>query len=1410
MRHARTTLPTVLTILTAGLAAAAPLKREEVPAPLQPWISWVLRGSEAETCPFFQGQGGGRCAWPGALKLTLDKSGGRFEQSWRLDAEDWVPLPGGTEHWPQDVRVDGAPAVVVERGGAPNLRLKSGTHALSGAFRWTRAPEQLDIPSDVGLLALTVDGKPAPFPLRDESGRLWLQTQARAAAPREESHLEVTVHRRLVDDVPLQVVTRLQLKVSGANRELALGRPLPEGFAPMSLVSPLPARLDPDGRLRVQLRAGAWEVLLVSRREGAGDEIKLPAPGGAWAADEAWVFEARPDLRQAEVEGAPSLDPQQTELPQDWKALPAYLVKPGTGLRLVQRRRGDDPPEPDRLSLRRELWLDFDGAGLSARDRIEGTLARSWRLEVSPEMKLGRVSAGGSDQFLTALSSGGPAGLEVRTRRVDVTADSRIEGRRLTAAGWRHDFESVSGVLHVPPGWRVVHVSGADQASPTWVTAWTLLDFFLVLVASAAFLKLYGPRWGAAALAGLALLWHEPDAPRWIWLAALLLAALDKVLVDRPTPARWVGLIRRATWVVLALICVPFLVKQIRVGVYPTLERPYDSIAPRAGEQQVSEEGRDESLDEEGAAQSFESSNRLKERRSRAFDGGRAGGGGNLPAIAAMAAPAGAPEPMEEEKDEEPAEADASSVSVAGGVSYGAALSSLRKAPAPKAAPSFYSQVLTQMRLDPQARVNTGPGLPYWTWNSVRLTWKGPVPKDHPLRLWLISPCVNLILALLRCALTVLLALIVGWWPVGAWLESLRGADGWRRAARAVLPLLLLAALGARASAAEGGFPPKDLLDQLKARLLEKPECAPECAASPLLRVEATPSWLKLKLAVHAAAATAVPVPTGGREWTPARGLLDGNPAPAARAADGTLWVPVPAGAHELTLEGPLPERDTVQIALPLKPRRVEASVAGWTLGGVREDGRAEDALQLSRARGAEPAAVAAARAQGLFPPFLRVERTVRLGLSWSVETRVVRLTPTGSPVVVQIPLLPGESVTSSDMRVAGGKITVSLSPQAEAASWSSVLQESASLALAAPAAAQWTEAWTIEPGPLWHVEASGLPAVYQEPDAGARSLSYRPWPGESLKLAITRPGAVVGQTLTVDQSALSLAPGVRATDASLSLRLRTSRGDKQTLLLPKDADLLGVKIDGAAQPLRLEGSTLSIPVSPGAHSVEVDWRQQGGERAFLRAPVIGLGAPSVNAHVLIAMPADRWILFAGGRGLGPAVLFWSLLAVFLIASVGLAKTGLAPLSWSQWLLLSLGLTQLPVARAAVVAGWFLAVGLRALHPPAGRREFNAAQVFLAFYTAVAAALLFSAIKHGLLGSPQMQIAGNGSGAGALRWYVDRAGETTPRPWVFSVPLYVYRGAMLVWALWLADSLMTWSRWAWKSYSDGGLWRPKA
>ncbi len=263
-------------LATFGLAVAVQaeaLPREQVPEPLKPWIDWALRGHEQELCPYFDGAADrSQCAWPARLTLDLDEKSGRFTQQWRVYSDAWIPLPGDARRWPVDVRVDGKPAPAVVHDGAPAVRVSKGKHDVGGSFAWSELPELLPIPAETGLVGLSLGGKPVPFPRRDPQGQLWLKSRPSTVA--EEARLDVRVYRRVVDDVPLELTTRVELRVSGNNREVVLGRALPDGFVAMALDSPLPARLESDGHLRVQVRPGTWTIELRARHLGAGRDAR--------------------------------------------------------------------------------------------------------------------------------------------------------------------------------------------------------------------------------------------------------------------------------------------------------------------------------------------------------------------------------------------------------------------------------------------------------------------------------------------------------------------------------------------------------------------------------------------------------------------------------------------------------------------------------------------------------------------------------------------------------------------------------------------------------------------------------------------------------------------------------------------------------------------------------------------------------------------------------------------------------------------------------------------------------------------------------------------------------------------------------------------------------------------------------
>ena len=265
--------------LDAPVARAAdPLESKAGPDALRPWTAWVLDGKDEAFCPTLLGRGEvSRCVWPSRLELALDEHGGRFSQRWHADVNRSVPLPGDAKRWPADVKLDGSPAVVIALADAPIVSLRSGDHLVTGSFAWDSLPESLRVPPETGLLTLTLRGTAVPWPNRDAQGTVWLQ---RTSTKEEGNALEFVVHRKITDDVPVLLTTRVELHVAGKNREELLGKALPAGFVPASLDSPLPARVEPDGRLRVQVRPGIYVLELAARSEGPVRALSRPAPEG--------------------------------------------------------------------------------------------------------------------------------------------------------------------------------------------------------------------------------------------------------------------------------------------------------------------------------------------------------------------------------------------------------------------------------------------------------------------------------------------------------------------------------------------------------------------------------------------------------------------------------------------------------------------------------------------------------------------------------------------------------------------------------------------------------------------------------------------------------------------------------------------------------------------------------------------------------------------------------------------------------------------------------------------------------------------------------------------------------------------------------------------------------------------------
>lgn len=1347
MKYLTATL--LLFCLVTGIGNA---REPYVPDELRAWQEWVLDGEEHRECPMFFNRQPGRdafvCSWAEPLQLMVNARGGRFDLRANAYAETWITLPGDTQNHPQEVTLNNLPVVVQERQGVPALLVPKGLHRIAGRFSWTVRPETLGMPPELALIELNVDGRVINNPER-QGNRLWLGERRQASEQPE--RLDIRVNRLLSDGIPMMLNTRIKLAVSGAAREELLGVALPTGFVPVALDSALPARLEPDGRLRIQLRPGYWEVALVARATSIIDRLVLDDPGEPWAESEIWSYLADPRLRVSNPTAAVAVDPGQVEVPDQWRLFPAFSLAPGEALAIEERSRGMSEQDKSRLSVVRAMWLDFAGDAMTNRDTFSGEMRQNWRLDMQPPYALLSARQNDEDLLVTQGREPGQSGVELRSPGVSVATTSRVEFHgSLLVSGWTETLDSMRATLHLPPGYRLMTTTGVDRSWGSWTSRWKLLDFFLVLVIAVGTRRLLGNVAGAVALLALAMTYHEVAAPVWSWLNLLIAVALAGV-VTKGQLGRATNWYRNASYLVVLVLLVPFVANQLRLSLFPQLEVQAAQYAP--------------SQAMVGAVEEFDSQQDVRTRKSR---------------------------PSHETRADTPMAA------------VGQALEEVTVTASRVRSGALYT------RYDPDALVQTGPGLPGWQWQAVQLGWNGPVEPQQSMRLVLLSPWQTAAWRVLGAILATALFLLL-------LRPSFDFADRLRRlrngsAVAAALTFLLLVPMPGELQAET---PPQSILDELKIRLTAPPECVPLCAVIPSARVDASSAELVIELDVHAGEKVAVPLPGQADGWQPGTFSVDGRPRTLLhRDKSGTLWLSLEPGIHRVRLIGTMPAADSFQVPFPLQPREVLASAVGWELTGIRDQRMVSGAIELTRIKRAveQTSAMPESLTADRFPAFVRVNRVIELGLEWTVRTDVHRMSPRRGAINLEIPLLPGESVTLENVQVLDNKVAVSLAPDEHMFSWRSTLSRAPSLQLTAAADQPWSESWGIEASHIWHVAYQGTPLIMPADFPGAFWVpEFHPRAGESLSIDISRPQAVPGETLAIDRVTYLQDVGERNSTLSLNFTYRSTRGQQHGFDLPQSAELESVIIDGQPQSLRLVDGRLVVPIVPGEHTVMARWRVNQGADWVQRQAALGLGAPSSNVTLGFDLPRNRWVLATRGPMLGPAVLYWAELVVFILLAWLLGKTTITPLRTHDWLLLGLGFSTFSWGVLAMVAAWLFVMGWRRNKPDVGEPIwFNLRQLVLAVTSIGILLALVYAIPMALLGNPDMHIVGNNSSMYRLRWFSDLAEGDLPAVAVFSTPLWFYKTLILLWALWLSFALVRWLPWVWQCFRTGGYWRSPA
>ena len=648
-------------------------------------------------------------------------------------------------------------------------------------------------------------------------------------------------------------------------------------------------------------------------------------------------------------------------------------------------------------------------------------------------------------------------------------------------------------------------IFGADNVDGDWLTAWTLLDLFLLLIFALAVSRIWGIVPGVLAFVAFGLAYHEPGSPRITWLFLLIPVALLKVVPDG-FANRLIQLWKYAAVALLAINLIPFVAQQIQTAIYPQLESPGISYSTR---------------DMFGRVHATYQS-------------------------AAQQVDRYAYETQELVTDDAPALAKR-----------------VRKS-------RFQA---SNLKLDPAARIQTGPAQPQWSWNIVRCSWNGPVSAQQTIRPLFLSMQVHRVLTVVRVLLLVLLAaMLLGW-------RKIRVPSARKVAAATALLLLIVQPDPTIADE----FPDADMLKTLRERLLKTADVYPHAAdiANVALSVEA--NRVKMVAEIHAAIGVAVPLPGKLPVWSPIAISVDEMPAELVCRKDGYLWVFVPAGVHMVSVDSLLPDVSDWEWTFELKPRRVSVNAPGWTVTGIGRNGVPDQQLLFSRQQQATDGE--AAYDQKDFNPIIAVDRHLEIGLIWQVRTEVSRLSTDNKAVSLKIPLLANESVLTANVRVDNGLMDVSLGSGQKKFEWTSEIPIGSDIQLTTNEDDSWIERWHLVTSPVWNMTQTGLTPIFEAEQQNMIPAWY-PWPGEQATLSFNKPQAIAGDIITVQKVEHVISLGSRQRTSTLKLDVECSIGREFVVGISPDASISSLTHDGQAIPVRA-GHERSAHSGPPRSSID-------------------------------------------------------------------------------------------------------------------------------------------------------------------------------------------------------------------------------
>ncbi len=1332
---------------------------EAVPPSLRRWKKWLQVGQEHLTCPMMDGGSFGSkadhfCAWPQDLSLNIDQKSGGFFVIWQVLNDSWIPMPGNQNEWPVSVLVNGKPMPTGEIAVSssyrqPGLWLKPGRYQVEGEFLWDKQPGNFTVPEVYGALSLMVNGDNVDWTGARAGRSLRLDTSDITQEDQTKNDLSVHVYRKVKDGPQIILETVVEVDSSGGLRQEIPGKVLPDGFSLIAVQSTIPAYVDNNGLLNIIVQESEAVVNVLARADRNNVSWKIPKQSATnqWPSQEIWALQLNPQFRQAILSGAVLLDSDDTNAPVEWSNLPHWLLEGEQSLTLSVQPVSDEDLFQNSANLSRKIWLNFDGQAFSVEDSLSGQLDNQWRLSLSDTFTL--MSAENTGEYnkpiLITKNDKAEQGFEVREPQLQVKALSTKEGvgfeNDFDVNGWNLDMEQVEHTLILPPAWRLIATAGIQSPADSMLGQWSLWWFFIVLLMAGIAHRVWGLKAGLLTVLMMILIAHEKQSPYLVLFIGVVVLGVATLLSETLNKHPFVKGLVGLTAGVMVLMSGLFVVSQIQSVIYPQLDRTEVGTLERSSKNLARSDivfSEFEPALAKGQQDEFEEIERIEITGSR------------------------------------------------------------------------IKSVDLYQSYDSDAGTQAGYGYLNWRWNRYNLFF-GPASKEQTVQIYLLSPWQSALYKLTGIALMLIWLSVI----LKRFVNISGISDRFNLGASSVLVCgSLIAGMTLHSNEVNAQTIPSDqLLSEYQALLTQPPACVPDCVSLDSADISLHKDTLQLSLHVSAQTNSLLALPRS-QHWRVNKVMVNGETNPFLIGKAEHLYVPIKAGVQTVMLSGFAIQATQFSLLFDELPKRMTASVVGWNMNGVAQGRILGDTVSFDRKESehiTSPGEIDAKVVSQQIEPFGRLKKTLKLDIDFGVFYSFERIAPLNGAISFRIPALSGEQLMGNSEHVTkeGDNFVVNIPAAEESVTWHTQLDRKSVITLRAATDDRWTEHWSVEANARWHVAWKGLSqfiSAQEDRDNGWMSARFYPESGDALTLDIKRFDPVKGPLIAIDKATVAMTQSETRLTGELTFDYRSALGGEHWISLPPGLEVEHVHINNVKQISAVTAERgLLLQLIPGKHSVNLTFSQPNQLSLYNEYPVFDLNAPVSNIETQFSLNRDRVLLHLSGPAIGPVVLYWGQLVgfavlAFLIGRVAWFRT-VTPLNTTSLFLLGAGISINWWPGLVIILGYFVAISLYAEYrqsveaPSVLHAKIVRLMLLLSGVGVLLMTVLF--VPFSLLGTPDVTIVGNQSSMYMLNWYQDRSDGLTSTIAMYWIPVFVFKAVLMLWALWLSQRLMDWTRWSW-------------